>query len=216
MPSWIKSGEMQRCPVLCSITSCTAGTVNPVFRAGISTTVRYKRFTLNAVFNYQLGHYKRLNPFITSSTNGMLSIPGADVNASTELLNRWQQPGDETRTRIPALSTRDEDVSRYLPDNSLSLGNYNTVYRYSLYNRVQAGSIRQSLRCNRISLNYQTKIPASLEINRDNGDEPIYYQESPSGRSRSRSEEYECRFVHPDNETTTKLFDQCRIYFFKQ
>ena len=144
---------MQRCPVLCSITSCTAGTVNPVFRAGISTTVRYKRFTLNAVFNYQLGHYKRLNPFITSSTNGMLSIPGADVNASTELLNRWQQPGDETRTRIPALSTRDEDVSRYLPDNSLSLEIITpctAIHYITGYRRVVSAS---HLRCNRISLN---------------------------------------------------------------
>ena len=96
----------------------------------------------------------------------MLSIPGADVNASTELLNRWQQPGDETRTRIPALSTRDEDVSQYLPDNSLSLGNYNTVYRYSLYNRSTERVVSAShLRCNRISLNYQTKIPRIAEIN---------------------------------------------------
>ena len=96
----------------------------------------------------------------------MLSIPGADVNASTELLNRWQQPGDETRTRIPALSTRDEDVSQYLPENSLSLGNYNTVYRYSLYNRSTERVVSAShLRCNRISLNYQTKIPRIAEIN---------------------------------------------------
>lgn len=33
LPSWIKSGaKCRRCPVLCSITSCTAGIVNPVFQ----------------------------------------------------------------------------------------------------------------------------------------------------------------------------------------
>ena len=159
-------GEMQKVSGSLLDYLVYSGDSEPRVSGGISTTVRYKRFTLNAVFNYQLEHYKRLNPFITSSNNGMLSIPGADVNASTELLNRWQQPGDETRTRIPALSTRDEDVSQYLPDNSLSLGNYNTVYRYSLYNRSTERVVSAShLRCNRISLNYQTKIPRVAEIN---------------------------------------------------
>lgn len=159
-------GEMQKVSGSLLDYLVYSGDSEPRVSGGISTTVRYKRFTLNAMFNYQLGHYKRLNPFITSSNNGMLSIPGADVNASTELLNRWQQPGDETRTRIPALSTRDEDVSQYLPDNSLSLGNYNTVYRYSLYNRSTERVVSAShLRCNRISLNYQTKIPRVAEIN---------------------------------------------------
>ena len=55
------------------------GDSEPRISGGISTTIRYKRFSLNTMFNYQLGHYKRLNPFITSSNNGMLSIPNADV-----------------------------------------------------------------------------------------------------------------------------------------
>ena len=96
----------------------------------------------------------------------MLSIPNADVNASTELLSRWQQPGDERRTNIPALSVQDEDVSQYLPDNSLSQGNYNVVYRYSLYNQSTERTVSANhLRCNRISLNYQMKIPRVAEIN---------------------------------------------------
>lgn len=142
------------------------GDSEPRVSGGISTTIRYKRFSLNTMFNYQLGHYKRLNPFITSSNNGMLSIPNADVNASTELLSRWQQPGDERRTNIPALSVQDEDVSQYLPDNSLSQGNYNAVYRYSLYNQSTERTVSANhLRCNRISLNYQMKIPRVAEIN---------------------------------------------------
>lgn len=159
-------GEMQKVSGSLLDYLVYSGDSEPRVSGGISTTIRYKRFTLNAMFNYQLGHYKRLNPFITSSNNGMLSIPNADVNASTELLSRWQQPGDETRTNIPALSVQDEDVSQYLPDNSLSLGNYNAVYRYSLYNRSTERTVSAShLRCNRISLNYQTKIPRVAEIN---------------------------------------------------
>ena len=142
------------------------GDSEPRISGGISTTIRYKRFSLNTMFNYQLGHYKRLNPFITSSNNGMLSIPNADVNASTELLSRWQQPGDERRTNIPALSVQDVVVSPFLPDYSLRQGNYNAVYRYSLYNQRSERTVSANhLRCNRISLNYQTKIPRVAEIN---------------------------------------------------
>lgn len=159
-------GEMQKVSGSLLDYLVYSGDSEPRISGGINTTIRYKRFSLNAMFNYQLGHYKRLNPFITSSNNGMLSIPNADVNASTELLSRWQRPGDETRTNIPALSVQDEDISQYLPDNSLSPGNDNAVYRYSLYNRSTERTVSAShLRCNRISLNYQMKIPRVAEIN---------------------------------------------------
>ena len=69
-------GEMQKVSGSLLDYLVYSGDSEPRVSGGISTTVRYKRFTLNAMFNYQLGHYKRLNPFITSSTNGMLSIPG--------------------------------------------------------------------------------------------------------------------------------------------
>ena len=103
---------------------------------------------------------------MTSNASGMLAIPNAAQNASTELLNRWQQPGDEKFTNIPALQITDEDISAYLPDNSLSLGDYNAVYRYSLYNRSTARVVSAShLRCNRMSLNYQTSITRVADIN---------------------------------------------------
>ena len=143
-----------------------SGDSEPRISGGLNTTIRYKRFSLNAMFNYQLGHYKRLNPFMTSNPSGMLTVPDATQNASTELSRRWQQPGDEKYTNIPALLTTDENISIYLPDNSLSIGTNSAVYRYSLYNRSTARVVSAShLRCNRISLNYQTLIPRIAEVN---------------------------------------------------
>lgn len=160
------SGEMQKVSGSLLDYLVYSGDSEPRVSGGLNTTIRWKRFSLNAMFNYQLGHYKRLNPFMTSNASGMLAIPNAAQNASTELLNRWQQPGDEKFTNIPALQITDEDISAYLPDNSLSLGDYNAVYRYSLYNRSTARVVSAShLRCNRMSLNYQTSITRVADIN---------------------------------------------------
>lgn len=137
-----------------------SGVSEPILIGGIYTTLRYKGVSFNVMFNYQAGHYKRLNPFMTSGKGGMLSIPSGEVNASTQLLHRWQQPGDELHTDIPALCEQDEDLSAYLPDNSLSLKGHGPVYRYALYNRSTARVVQAShLRCNRISLNYRTALP---------------------------------------------------------
>lgn len=133
-----------------------SGSSTPELSGGLYSTLRYKNLSLTACFNYQLGHYKRLNPFI-SSQNGQLILPTADMNASAELLNRWQQTGDERYTDIPALTNQDENLSAYLPDNSLSreIG-YGEIYRYTLYNRSTARVVSAShLRCNRITLSYK-------------------------------------------------------------
>ena len=95
-----------------------SGVSEPRLSGGIQTMLRYKRISLNAIFNYQTGHHKRLNPFMSSSKDGMMAIPQSNQNASKELLDRWQQPGDEKFTNIPSLQSRDEDISSNLPDNS--------------------------------------------------------------------------------------------------
>lgn len=161
-----ENGDMQKISESLLDYLVYSGNSEPKVSGGINTTIYYKRFALNAAFNYQLGHYKRLNPFIISYKNGMLSIPSADMNATTELISRWQQQGDEQHTKIPAILPKDEDVSAYLPDNSLSLGDYGAIYRYSLYNRSTARVVSANhLRCNRISLSYKTCIPRVADVN---------------------------------------------------
>lgn len=143
-----------------------SGCREPRLFGGIQTNIRYKRITLNAIFNYQVGHYKRLNPFISSSKDGMMAIPSPEMNASRELLYRWKQAGDEKTTNIPSLQNKDENVSCYLPDNSLSRNSYGDIYRYSLYNRSNARIVSAShIRCNRISLSYHTTLARIADLN---------------------------------------------------
>lgn len=136
-----------------------SGVKDPVFSGGLSTSFRYKQFTLSAAFNFQLGHHKRLNPFLKSEASGsylgQLKIPGPDKNASNILNQRWRQPGDEKYTDIPAILSSDEDLSNYLPDNSLSISQYGDIYRYQMYNLSDLRVVKANhLRCNNICVAY--------------------------------------------------------------
>lgn len=136
-----------------------SGVKDPIFSGGLSTSFRYKQFTLGATFNIQLGHHKRLNPFMRSSTSsngsGALTIPNPEKNASNILTKRWRNPGDEKHTNIPALLAKDEDLKNYLPDNSLSIDNYNATYRYTMYNLSDYRVVKANhLRCNNINVAY--------------------------------------------------------------
>lgn len=132
---------------------------DPIFSGGLSTSFRYKQLTLSASFNFQLGHHKRLNPFMKSQSNGgrvgQLRIPDPEKNASTQLNKRWRQAGDEKYTDIPAILASDEDLSQYLPDNSLSLSSSGEIYRYQMYNLSDLRVVKADhLRCNSICLAY--------------------------------------------------------------
>jgi hypothetical protein len=90
-----------------------------------------------------------------AGTNGQYQAPGPDKNASVFLVNRWQKPGDEKRTDIPAIYATDEPISgTTFGDQSIAViaGSW---YRYAMYNysdlRVADGS---HLRCNNIALSY--------------------------------------------------------------
>ncbi len=136
-----------------------SGVKDPVMSGGISTSCRYRQFTLSASFNYQLGHHKRLNPFLKSESTannvGQLRIPGPEKNASNILSQRWQKPGDEYRTDIPAILSSDADLSKYLPDNSLTLASDGSIFRYQMYNMSDLRVVKADhIRCNNISLAY--------------------------------------------------------------
>ncbi|MFR7810024.1 MAG: hypothetical protein ACLU4N_12540 [Butyricimonas faecihominis] len=44
-----------------------------MFSGGLSTNFQYQQFTLSATFNFQLGHHKRLNPFMRSQATSEAS-----------------------------------------------------------------------------------------------------------------------------------------------
>jgi TonB-linked SusC/RagA family outer membrane protein len=67
------------------------GDFNPPFYGGMSNTFNYKGFQLNFFleFKKQLGL-----SYLNYSYSGFTSSPGAPINQPVELLNRWQNPGD--------------------------------------------------------------------------------------------------------------------------
>jgi hypothetical protein len=62
---------------------------NILLDGGFGTDLRYKGFQMNLFFTI------RQNPFVISSVyNG---VPGEYGNQSTDVLNRWQKPGDAAK-----------------------------------------------------------------------------------------------------------------------
>ncbi|MCS3802132.1 SusC/RagA family TonB-linked outer membrane protein [Niastella sp. OAS944] len=145
-----------------------SGNANPKISGGINTSLRYKNLSLSAMFNIQLSYYLRLNPIMQAGSNGQYQAPAPDKNASLQLVNRWQKPGDEAYTDIPAIYATDEGISNteFGGDKSIALlaGSW---YRYTMYNysdlRVVNGS---HLRCNNImfSWNITGKQLAKLKV----------------------------------------------------
>lgn len=75
-----------------------SGKLEPDFSGGVSTSIRYKSFSLRTQFAVAFGNQKRL-PIIYNNSGA----PLPDQNASRFLLDRWKKPGDELLTDIPAI-----------------------------------------------------------------------------------------------------------------
>lgn len=78
----------------------------PVSQGGIGTSLRWKDLTLNLFFSYSLGNKVRLNNLYDNSGQ---KTPKPQQNLSKDLVDRWQKPGDEATTNIPALSSEPLD-----------------------------------------------------------------------------------------------------------
>lgn len=124
-----------------------AGETEPYFTGGINPRVRYKSFQLSASFALILGSKKRLpNPY-ASFSNGKLPSPLS--NLSKQLLDRWKQPGDETKTNIPGLYTSVlDELNLYTPDGLFT-------NRYEMWANSTARLVSGSfLRCSQLSFSY--------------------------------------------------------------
>ena len=67
------------------------GTMDPPFYGGMMFNVSYRGFTLTPQFTYKMGHKMRL------STSRMDMSP----RMTSDIANRWRNPGDEKTTNIP-------------------------------------------------------------------------------------------------------------------
>ncbi|HZJ59023.1 MAG TPA: SusC/RagA family TonB-linked outer membrane protein [Chitinophagaceae bacterium] len=115
------------------------GPVDPPFTGGFSNTFNYKNLSLNVFITYQAGNKIRLYPAFRSAYVDLDAMP-------KEFLDRWEMPGDEKITNIPAIS---DSYYSYVTgaNGSYPYNNYN----YSTV-RVADGSF---VRLKTVSVTYQ-------------------------------------------------------------
>ena len=129
-----------------------SGPREPKIFGGFNTTLIYKRWLLNAAFSYSLGAKTRL--FKLYATDEGRIRPEDNLNRA--FLNRWQYPGDENYTNIPAfLPTEGGDTyyhwssytSGQMPEIATS-----TWSEYN-YSNVRVANANY-LKCTNMSLTY--------------------------------------------------------------
>ncbi|RZS74845.1 SusC/RagA family TonB-linked outer membrane protein [Pseudobacter ginsenosidimutans] len=89
------------------------GTMMPVYYGSLLNSFRYRNFSLSFNITYKLGHYFRRRSFSSSSLNS--SYRQADYDL------RWQKPGDELWTNVPAYVYPDVSGREVLYTNSTAL-----------------------------------------------------------------------------------------------
>jgi TonB-linked SusC/RagA family outer membrane protein len=94
------------------------GKPNPDFFGGISNTIKYKNFDFSILFSFSYG-----NTIYDEAAKYQIGGIGQNLwNQRTEVLNRWQKPGDVTN--VPRLSTEIGNVSGYNTDRFLYDASY--------------------------------------------------------------------------------------------
>src|SRR3712207_8829762 len=71
------------------------GKREPDLSGGFSSSLKYKRFTFNALFSFNLGNKIRLNELYTATGQ---ALPFPQQNMSDEFVNRWQKPGEDRKS----------------------------------------------------------------------------------------------------------------------
>lgn len=106
------------------------GSVDPKFTGGFSNTFSYKAFSLNIFITYQAGNKIRLYPAFKTDYSDFDALP-------KEFIDRWEMPGDETKTNVPSVL---DAYQRYLVNGS---GNYPyNNYNYSTQRVADGGFVR--------------------------------------------------------------------------
>ena len=113
------------------------GPTDPTVTGSIGNIFRYKNWHLNVFITYSFGNVVRLDPTFAVSYSDLTAMP-------REFANRWEVPGDELRTNVPAMA----DLRQIQNDNYLG-------YAYNAYNysteRIAKGDF---IRMKEISLAY--------------------------------------------------------------
>lgn len=137
-----------------------SGQREPIFSGNLSNTFTYKGLSLSMNLSYSLGSKVRLFALYSPILSGLSS----EVNVRKEFLNRWQVPGDETKTNIPTImSPTDPDYSHYNSHFSggLTTATHIQTFASSAWDMYDKSSVRvvsgDYLKCSSMSLRYNFK-----------------------------------------------------------
>lgn len=126
-----------------------SGVRQPSSTGGFDFNLRYKNWRLGMGFQYALGGHERL-PEIYQGEYANIFDPL--VNVTKEFKDRWQKPGDESRTMLPVLY--DDDTYKALPHREWSQER-DRVEGLQMFDRSSARVAKtDNLRMRSLSLSY--------------------------------------------------------------
>ncbi len=141
-----------------------SGRREPTMSGNVNTTLRWKNIRLSGNFAYSLGNKIRLFALYTAASDATLKANEIrpENNVHKDYLNRWQKPGDERHTDIPAI------IGNGHPSSDLYYRHWSDKYSgsvqplcasaWSMYDysdkRVISGNY---LKCTNLSLTYEFK-----------------------------------------------------------
>ena len=135
-----------------------SGKREPDLTGSINNTFTYKQWRLSSTFLYNLGAKTRLFRIFDGYSNS--GAFNSEENINKDFLNRWQKPGDENRTNIPAVLGPGSD-SYYMYSSHWSSGypwtgaviaqDWWSMYDYSTARVVSANYVKLSS----LSLTYE-------------------------------------------------------------
>ena len=116
-----------------------SGTREPVFSGNLFNTFTWRGITLSFNLAYSLGSKVRLFALYEPIISGV----SAENNVRKEFVNRWQVPGDEKRTRIPAIINRSDEMYDYYNRHwSQEQSNKTKTFAYNLWDMYDNSDIR--------------------------------------------------------------------------
>lgn len=121
-----------------------AGSAIPDFNGGITNTFRYKDLSLSVLLTYQVGGKIYDNSYIS-----LMQVGGYGSALHTDILNRWQKPGDITDVpRLDQINTANFNAAtsdRWLVDGS-SLNIRTATLNYDLPKTIASRMMVQNAR----------------------------------------------------------------------
>ena len=140
-----------------------SGRREPTISGNVSTTLRWRNVRLSGNFAYSLGNKIRLFAIYNGSAATVMDAQNIrpENNVSKDFLYRWQKPGDERRTDIPAIIGKGDDnyplYERHWSDSKQGIQPI-AVSPWDMYDygnhRVVSGNY---LKCSNLSLTYEFK-----------------------------------------------------------